>query len=166
VLWLVETRVWIRPSKHGNHKVIVRFFISCFVLGYFHLKFWDVRHLGYIFYLINGSFGDVATGIDHIKVFVADQILIGRCFKDFEWSWYFEGQTGYSFECKMVSVCLDQKYRVTPVVTWHAYLQKSKMADISFLAVKTFVEVSKIWKNGKRVFYVLFKTRVGVFYQI
>jgi hypothetical protein len=34
--------------------------------------------------LINGSFGDVTTGIDHIKAFVADQILIGRCFKGFE----------------------------------------------------------------------------------
>jgi hypothetical protein len=32
---------------------------------------------------INGSFGDVTTGINHIKVFVADQILIGRCFKGF-----------------------------------------------------------------------------------
>jgi hypothetical protein len=30
------------------------------------------------------SFGDVTTGINHIKVFVADQILIGRCFKGFE----------------------------------------------------------------------------------
>jgi hypothetical protein len=29
------------------------------------------------------------------------------------------------------------------------------MADISFLAVKTFVEVSKIWKNGKRVLYMV-----------
>jgi hypothetical protein len=30
------------------------------------------------------SFGDVTTWIKHIKVFVADQILIGRCFKGFE----------------------------------------------------------------------------------
>jgi hypothetical protein len=37
-----------------------------------------------IFDLINGSFRDVTTGINHIKVFVADQILIGRCFKGFE----------------------------------------------------------------------------------
>ena len=36
------------------------------------------------FDLINGSFGDVTTGINHIKLFVADQILIGRCFKGFE----------------------------------------------------------------------------------
>jgi hypothetical protein len=34
--------------------------------------------------LIDGSFGDVTTGINHIKVFVVDQILIGRCFKGFE----------------------------------------------------------------------------------
>jgi hypothetical protein len=39
---------------------------------------------------------------------VADQILIGRCFKGFEYSWYFEGQTEYSFECKMISGCLDK----------------------------------------------------------
>jgi hypothetical protein len=44
----------------------------------------------------------------HINVFIADQILIGRCFKGFEWSWYFEGQTEYSFECKMISGCLDK----------------------------------------------------------
>jgi hypothetical protein len=30
-----------------------------------------------IFDLINDSFGDVTTGMNHIKVFVADQILIG-----------------------------------------------------------------------------------------
>jgi hypothetical protein len=54
------------------------------------------------------SFGDVTTGINHIKVFVANQILIGRCFKGFEWSWYFEGQTEYSFACKMIRGCLDK----------------------------------------------------------
>jgi hypothetical protein len=48
------------------------------------------------------------TGINHIKVFVADQILIGRCFKGFEWSWYFEGQREYSFDCKIISDCLDK----------------------------------------------------------
>jgi hypothetical protein len=57
---------------------------------------------------VNGSFGDVTTGIKHIKAFVADQILIGRCFEGFEWSWYFGGQTEYSFECKMISRCLDK----------------------------------------------------------
>jgi hypothetical protein len=31
-----------------------------------------------------GRFGDVTTGINHIKIFVADQILIGRCFQGFE----------------------------------------------------------------------------------
>ena len=31
------------------------------------------------------------------------------------------------------------------------------MADISFLSIKIFVEVSKIWKNGKRVLYVVLK---------
>jgi hypothetical protein len=36
------------------------------------------------FFSINGSFGDVTTAINRIKVFVADQILIGRCFKGFE----------------------------------------------------------------------------------
>jgi hypothetical protein len=30
---------------------------------------------------INGSFGDITTRINHIKVLVADQILIGKCFK-------------------------------------------------------------------------------------
>jgi hypothetical protein len=30
------------------------------------------------------------------------------------------------------------------------------MADISFLSIKIFVEVSKIRKNGKRVLYMLF----------
>jgi hypothetical protein len=33
---------------------------------------------------MNSSFGDVTTGINHIKVFVDDQILIGICFKGFE----------------------------------------------------------------------------------
>ena len=46
--------------------------------------------------LINGSFVDVITGINHIKVFVADQILIGRRFNGFEWSGHFERQTEYS----------------------------------------------------------------------
>jgi hypothetical protein len=40
--------------------------------------------------------------------------LIGRCFKGFEWSWYFEGQTEYSFECKIISVCLDTKILLDP----------------------------------------------------
>jgi hypothetical protein len=31
--------------------------------------------------LDDGSFDDVTTGINNIKVFAADQILIGRCFK-------------------------------------------------------------------------------------
>jgi hypothetical protein len=106
------------------------------------------------FWFINGSFGDVTTRINYIKVFVADQILIGKCF---EWSWYFEGQTEYSFECKMISGCLDKNIVRLPVVTWHAYLQKLKMADISFLSIKIFVEVSKIWKNGKRVLYIVLK---------
>jgi hypothetical protein len=30
------------------------------------------------------GFGDVKTGINHIKVFFADQILTGKCFKGFE----------------------------------------------------------------------------------
>jgi hypothetical protein len=54
---------------------------------------------------MNSSFGDVTTGINHIKVFVDDQILIGICFKGFEWSWYFEWQTEHSVECKMISGC-------------------------------------------------------------
>jgi hypothetical protein len=73
--------------------------------------------------------------------------LIGRCFKGFEWSWYFEGQTEYSFGCKMISVCLDKN------IAWHAYLQKLKMVDISFLSVKIFVglvDVSNIWKSSEK----------------
>jgi hypothetical protein len=50
--------------------------------------------IGYIFDIINGSFGGVTTGINHIKVFVADQMLIGSCFK--------------GFECKMNSGCVDK----------------------------------------------------------
>jgi hypothetical protein len=49
------------------------------VLEIFSLEVMTFRHLGYIFDLINGSFGDVTTAINHIRVFVADQILIGRC---------------------------------------------------------------------------------------
>ena len=37
-----------------------------------------------IFYLINDGFGDVTSGISHIKVLLGDQIQIGRCFKGFE----------------------------------------------------------------------------------
>jgi hypothetical protein len=58
--------------------------------------------------LDDGSFDDVTTGINNIKVFAADQILIGRCFKSFEGARYFEEQTEYRFECKMTSVCLDK----------------------------------------------------------
>jgi hypothetical protein len=46
--------------------------------------------------------------LNNIKVFAADQILIGRCFKSFEGARYFEEQTEYRFECKMTSVCLDK----------------------------------------------------------
>jgi hypothetical protein len=31
------------------------------------------------------------------------------------------------------------------------------MADISFLSIKIFVEVSKIWKIGERVLYIVLK---------
>ena len=58
--------------------------------------------------MCDGSFGDVITGINHVKVFVADQILIGRCFKGFKWSWYFQGHTEYNFGCNMIGGCLDK----------------------------------------------------------
>jgi hypothetical protein len=93
----------------------------------------------------------------YLKVFVADQILIGRCFKGFEWSWYFEEQTEYSFECKMISfvkikILCDFCCDVTCIS-----IEKLKIVDISFLSIKTFVEVRKIWKNGKRVLYIVLK---------
>jgi hypothetical protein len=56
-----------------------RFFISCLVLETFSLEV--IRCPPSWMIVINGRFGDVTTGINHIKVFVADQILIGRCFK-------------------------------------------------------------------------------------
>ena len=55
-----------------------RFFISRLVFEIFSLEVMRCQPSWIIFYLINGSFGDVTTGINHIKVFVADQILIGR----------------------------------------------------------------------------------------
>jgi hypothetical protein len=61
-----------------------RFFISRLVFEIFSLEVMRCQPSWIIFYLINGSFGDVTTGINHIKVFVADQILIGRCFKGFK----------------------------------------------------------------------------------
>ena len=85
-----------------------RFFISRLVFEIFSLEVMRCQPSWIIFYLINGSFGDVTTGINHIKVFVADQILIGRCFKGFKWSWYFQAHTEYNFECKMISGCLDK----------------------------------------------------------
>jgi hypothetical protein len=61
-----------------------RFFISCLVLEIFSLEVTRCPPSWINVHLIN--IGDVTTGINHIKVFVADQILIGRCFKGFEWS--------------------------------------------------------------------------------
>jgi hypothetical protein len=61
-----------------------RFFISRLVFEIFSLEVMRCQPSWIIFYLINGSFGDVTTGINNIKVFVADQILIGRCFKGFK----------------------------------------------------------------------------------
>ena len=61
-----------------------RFFISCLVLEIFSPEVTRCPPSWIFFDLINGSFGDVTTGINHIKVFVADQILIGRCIKGFE----------------------------------------------------------------------------------
>jgi hypothetical protein len=57
-------------------------------------------------------------------------------------SWYFQGKTEYSFECKMIySVCLDKN--IAWPLLWRAYCisTKFKMADISFLSIKIFVEV-------------------------
>jgi hypothetical protein len=82
--------------------------ISCLVLEIFSLEIMRCQPSWINFWFINGSFGDVTTGINHIKAFVADQILIGRCFKGFKWSWYFEGHTEYHFECKIISGCLDK----------------------------------------------------------
>jgi hypothetical protein len=81
-----------------------RFFISCLVLEIFSLELTRCPPS----WTNVCSFGDVITGINHVKVLIVDQILIGRCFKGFEWSWYFEGQTDHSFECKMISGCLDK----------------------------------------------------------
>jgi hypothetical protein len=60
-----------------------RFFISRLVLEIFSLEVMTCQP-SWIFFYLNGSFGDVTTGINHIKIFVADQILIGRCFKGFK----------------------------------------------------------------------------------
>ena len=60
-----------------------RFFISCLVLEIFSPEVTRCPS-HWIFFYLNGSFGDVTTGINHIKAFFADQILIGRCIKGFE----------------------------------------------------------------------------------
>jgi hypothetical protein len=100
------------------------FCISCWVLEIFSLEEMRCQPSWINFWFINGSFGDVTTGINHIKAFVADQILIGRCFKGFKWSWYFEGHTENNFECKMISGCLDRNI-AWPLLWRNLYIYKN-----------------------------------------
>jgi hypothetical protein len=132
-----------------------RFFISCFVLEIFSLEVMRCQPSWIHFLSHYGSFGDVTTGINHINVFVADQILIGRCFKGFKWSWYLQGHTEYNFECKMISGCLDKSI-VWPLLWRIMHIYKNpRWRTFHFFRLKTFVEGSKIWKNGKRVLYMV-----------
>ena len=83
-----------------------RFFIYCLVLEIFSLEVMRCPPSWIFFYLINGSFGDVTTGINRIKVFVTDQLLIGRCFKGFQGRR--ADRAKYSFEYRMISRCPDK----------------------------------------------------------
>jgi hypothetical protein len=92
-------------------------------------------------------------------VFVADQILIGICFKGFEWSWYFEGQTEYSFECKMICGCLDKNI-AWPLLWRDICISTAKIEDAGhFIPFDQNICRSKqdMKKNGKRVLYIVLK---------